>query len=265
MGLEGNRRHPLLAAAGILIALLTILPNSALGQVVCPAGLVTPDQVHCCWPGQWWSSANKSCAGEPECPAGYRVIGNNCVVSAAGPHLEQLPDQAAPVVVRFLDEAGRSYFVADPMSGQSCTAPCALTLPAGPHRLRITYGKRSFTQKLHVYPDRLSDPFDLRTPRRGMKAMGVAGLIVGPIFIGGTTLLTVMVAGTDEFSPEMMVAGYAVGAVALAAGCFGMAFRGQERLVPMRGQRGRLALPDSLEIGFAPTRHGAIAAAGFRF
>jgi hypothetical protein len=37
------------------------------------------DKVHCCWPGQAWSSVRQVCVGYPTCPRGFRVEGEACV------------------------------------------------------------------------------------------------------------------------------------------------------------------------------------------
>lgn len=41
--------------------------------------IVMPDQVHCCWPGQGWSSARGTCVGVPTCPDGLAPAGGGCV------------------------------------------------------------------------------------------------------------------------------------------------------------------------------------------
>lgn len=45
------------------------------------------DRVHCCWPGQGWSSAEAACVGAPECPALYLAQEGGC---SPGPELTDL-------------------------------------------------------------------------------------------------------------------------------------------------------------------------------
>ncbi len=43
-----------------------------------PGALRQADGIHCCWPGQGWSSARMTCVGVPQCPEFYLVAGDTC-------------------------------------------------------------------------------------------------------------------------------------------------------------------------------------------
>jgi hypothetical protein len=50
----------------------------------CRVGTIpTADGLGCCWPGQTWEQASKSCLGAPNCPPGMAVQGTGCVDTAS--------------------------------------------------------------------------------------------------------------------------------------------------------------------------------------
>ena len=76
-------------------------------------------QGQCCWPGQSYNSSKKKCIGEPECPSGYELDGEECTTSVACPDGTEWNGAACAGEVQC--PAGSKWDAAK----QKCAAPSA--------------------------------------------------------------------------------------------------------------------------------------------
>ncbi len=62
-----------------------VATDGSANQTPCPLGKVRGFDTHgqCCWPEQAFSTAKARCIGTPSCPAGHKVVDDDCVVTVA--------------------------------------------------------------------------------------------------------------------------------------------------------------------------------------
>ena len=173
----------------LVVGLVMLVPALALGQVVCPYGLVPVDATHCCWPGQAFSPERQTCMGVPQCPPGLSPYGETCIASQAAPQPvpqpppppqpqpylpQQLPAQVMGFQAHFQSDAGEFMVSLD--NGAGCRTPCDMAVAPGRHRIHVT-GEANFHEDL----DFPAAPSVLKVNKRkaGFVAMGRIGLALG--------------------------------------------------------------------------------------
>jgi hypothetical protein len=121
-------------AIGAFAASLTavVLAQAQFGNAGCPAGKEISAETagQCCWPGQAWSTARKTCVGVPQCPAGLMSKGEDCSIVCVGGR-EVGPDTAGHCCWPGQAwSASRSSCVGIPrcpsgleLEGETCAAP----------------------------------------------------------------------------------------------------------------------------------------------
>lgn len=127
-----------LGALFVTAIALTSAPAPASAQT-CAEGRVSSAETagRCCWPGQIWSGASRSCEGTPSCPAPWVAHGDGCAPPMLAPSPASPPPTVAAPAATARPRTREPVYVPSP----EATAELAL-LPSGnePRPRFIAYG-----------------------------------------------------------------------------------------------------------------------------
>lgn len=174
--------------------------------------------------------------------------------------------------VKILEAASGEVYSVQINDGETCTAPCVLSVPSQKKTVMTFIGpNRTVKQRVNVYGQEMS----LRMMQEGSTGMNVGGgLMFGfgiPIMVGGLVLTT---AGVFDDSVALTASGIPLSLIGLGLTIGGGILRSKGRFKFEQTvsttyadscRDSKQIIQDSLQFAIVPMSNGLTAGAGFRF
>ena len=179
---------------------------------------------------------------------------------------------ASMTQVKILEAASGEVYSVQINDGETCTAPCVLSVPSQKKTVMTFIGpNRTVKQRVNVYGQEMS----LRMMQEGSTGMNVGGgLMFGfgiPIMVGGLVLTT---AGVFDDSVALTASGIPLSLIGLGLTIGGGILRSKGRFKFEQTvsttyadscRDSKQIIQDSLQFAIVPMSNGLTAGAGFRF